>query len=569
MSRIKRLQRYLFPRVIDRFFPDQGAEIGRLVEMSAAAYRAGPYLLPPEKLLEQFTAASGGLGDLLSRLELDEFELFASDPLSFTSHDRARAVRYARHMHATNLAVERAVEMWTDFGAGQKVEYGSDDPGADEFLKEFTNSPRNESVLGEEQAEQISIAALNEGEVAIAHWLSFDGVDTVRLIPTDQLEILWLDPDDKTTPLWYVRKTDKGELYYPDWRATEAELNRRPPPDRAIRLDRPSGDVVDTVRIGGQDQPATRAVIQWHVRRRQINGRGLPQFLNAFEWAKVLEEFMSDRAAVARKAAMYTDNVTIQGGSRAVQAARSALESSLVNTTSGAGSWFDRNPPARAGSDWLQNALVNREWQNRDSGAAGARFDGRMIAGWTGLGVGVPLHWFGFPDAIPGGLATARELLRPWLEQLKRYRTWITAVYRTMGVVALSVAAGPGITVADLPTVNVSLDLSLIVDIETLVRIFDSLSGAIEKGTFPPLEGETIMRVIMFLILDKIGVKDAEKLTTEAPEPEAIDVAVAEIVQVAIRNYKNGTAEADDVVDFLTRELVGKRLELIGENGHG
>lgn len=545
----------LFAPFMTAVFPRQANEMRRIMETAAKAYHEGPYVLTPDKLIEQLQE-NGLLSDLFTRLELDEFDLlYGTGPFDLTAYDRARAVQYAKHMARANVAIERAVEIWTDFTLGQQVQVTSDNPQATVVIEEAMKADRNNAVLSDESIEQFSYIALNEGEVAIAHWFGLDGRVTIRPVPSEQLEIKWLDPNDKRVPLWYVRKTENGEYWFPDWRATPDKLERVQPPRHAINLANPEGDV-QTVSINGRDEPITRAVMQWHVRKRQDNGRGLPQFLGVMSWANQLTEFTSNRAAVARKAAMYTDNVKVRGGSRAVAAAQQRLQSSLANTTSGAGSWFDRNPPSTAGSDWIENEFVERTWQTRDTAAGSARYDGRMIAGVVSLGVGVPLHWLGFPDAIPGGLATARELLRPWLEQLQRYRVWITAVYRTMGQVIAKVG-GIDITAEE---VVVNLDIDKQLDIGVLITLTEKVGVMIEKGTFDPIAGDLILRALLSIILKNVGVPNAEELVAVTPETEEQAIGILEVVKTAVSRYREGETDPDQLIDFLVGSLVVERI---------
>lgn len=547
MSISQQISNYLFPRL----FPGKMKELTRMVDVFEYAYEKGGLIAPPGKVLEML-AENGQLMDLIIRTRGAAF----ATGFRITERDRISAIRQARYMADTNANVERAVQIWTDFGMGQRVTLRSEDKAANEVVNEFWMAQRNANIIGQRNLQERSEDALNEGELLFIFWYSpLDGEATIRTIPTDQIEILWEDPENRTIPLYYKHHTSDGDLYYPDWRATDEQLVRVTLPPGARRADQLSAG---SIEINGRPEASTQAVAMWASRKRnRTMGRGMPQFLNAFEWAKILTDFMGDRAAVARKAAMYTEKVKIDGGSRMVNSFKSRLQSSLASSTS---DFRDRNPPYAAASDWIENEAVSREWMSRDTGAASARFDGRMLGGQLSVATGVGLHWLGFPDAITGGLATAEELKTPFYQQIERYQLWLSSVFEEIGQVVLFLKAANGGSVDADAVVMVDMETPLFVLMEEIVALMTETVAAVEKGILDGAVGREIMRQLYLVALQRIGVRKPDKLFNTAANAEA---RLPDALALVMDNWKAGKVTDTAVVSY----LLGQLEELASEAG--
>lgn len=547
------LREHLENAVLLRLFPQHMQRVTRMFDIMEDAYQRGGLIAPPEKVL-QMLQEDGQLIDLILRTRGAAFAI----GYGVTERDRVSAIRYARRMADTNINIESAIKMWTDFGMGKRVEVRSDDTAADEAITEFMGASRNAPILGQRNLHELSEDVLNEGELAFAFWYSpVDGLATVRTIPTDQISIVWEDATDKTIPLAYVRQTDKAPVWYPDWRATDDQLRNAAIPDGARRADS-LGDTA--IQIGGRTEQATKVVVLWANRNRNKElGRGIPAFLNALEWATVLQDFMGDRAAVARKAAMYTETVTVQGGSRVLGQFKDRLQSSLVSSGHGR----DRNPPPVAASDWLQNEQVQREWQNRDTGATAARFDGRMIAGQLSVATGIGLHWLGFPDAITGGLATAEEMKVPFWLQIERYQLWLGSFFEDAARCALMLRRLHGQpSLNEQAKIMATLETHTAIVLEQVVALLAEVRQAVEKGVLPFGVGMALSRELIILAMSRLGIKEPDQVfdraVTAGPE------GVVEMAAKVVGNFKAGKVDADAAVSYLMTEL----LEVASRNGH-
>ena len=148
-----------------------------------------------------------------------------------------------------------------------------------------------------------------------------------------------------------------------------------------------------------------RAYTTCNVVAVQINlgteGRGWPQMTSGLTWSSAYGKILQDRAAVVRKRAMYDSKVKVKGGQRALAYVQGRVQSS--NVTQGG---MERNPPAAAGSDWLENEAVDRSPINMgNSGAQEAELDSTAIFGMATLAGGLFPHYAGKGEAFR--LATA------------------------------------------------------------------------------------------------------------------------------------------------------------------
>lgn len=517
-------------------------EMVGMVDIFEDAYDRGGLLMPPEKVVQQLKE-SGQLVDLIMRTRGRAFGV--SHQLS--EMDRDAAISYATYMFQTNVNIERAVRMWTDFGLGQRVDLRSADETANAVLDEFWNAIRNSSIIGQRHLHERSEDALNEGELALIFWYStVDGTSTVRRMPTKGLKVVWADPDDQTIPLLYLRELGDKKIAYRDWRTETADFE-----DAVDELNGPisADEFVPTITIDGDDVPVTQHVVLWASRNRNSTlGRGMPQFNNGLEWARVLQEFMGDRAAVARKAAMYTEKVRIDGGSRDLE--------KFKNRAEGGAQGYSDNVVSPAASDWLENTGVVREWMNRNTGATSARYDGRMLAGQLSVSTGIGLHWMGFPDAL-ANRSTAEEILRPFWQQIERYQVWWISVLEDVGRIVLKLKDEySAVDVNSDAKIAVTLETPLSVEVGLIVSLLKETREQITSGVIPADIGRDVVRELTLVALDKVGIRDSKGIYRPTSDVEGLDATQqAELTQTVLDNWKAGLLEDRAVVDYLANQL--------------
>lgn len=527
----KRLENWVLPRL----FPDHVKEVDRMVGIFEDAYQRGGLLMPPQVIIQKLRE-NGQLIDLIMRLRgAANANVFGGAyGVRFTDQDRIRAIQEARYLNDTDVNIEGAINMWTDFGLGKRVSVRSavDDTAVDTILKDFFNDPKNLPIIGQDNVQELSKDALNEGELLAIFWFSpLDGKATIRTIPTDQIGVVWEDATNKKVPILFSHNTDKGTFYYRDWRAS----------DRAVEtavMDLPKGAILtwegagDTIEINGRQEGATKAIALWKVRNR-TNGRGKPQFYNGAPWADELNTLIGARSAVAQQAAAYAEKVIVKGGSRAVNDLKSGLQSSLATGNE----WIERNPAPAPASTWIENENATREWMNRDTGASSARFDVRAVAGQVSVNTRIPLHWMGFPDAL-NNRATGREVLLPWIAQIGRYQLWFSSFFEEMGQIVLSLREQyGGMTFAD-KSIAVSLDAPTLIESEFILALMGQITTATEKTVIPYEAGTAAMKELVILALTAVGVRDAQEIYSTVgttPAAEALDQIVDKLVSGKIK----------------------------------
>lgn len=412
----------------------------------------------------------------------------------FTERMRQRAVIDSRTMYHMDALTPAAIDMWVDNGFGQAITVTPTDPALAPIWKEFWNAPRNQRVLGAARIQRNAQKELQDGEYFWEIWAStLDGQCTIRGVTTDAIREIVCDPDDPDVPLWYVKATPEGDVYYADWRATPDQLAAVPVPAQARN--------VDTLR------PLSR-VVMIPIQRNVIGRRGWPQMAQALIWARAYRDFIGDRATVAKKAAMYVETVTAKNtNQRGVDDIVRRLQSSLASTGFGP----DRNANTTAGQTWVQNEQVSREWNSRDTGASGAQIDGLTIAGQFAATARTPLHWLGRPDAMQNQ-AVADSATLPWYEQMQRYQTfWQSSFGELVEVVGRMHNQYGGGSVTDFGA-EVSMDSPFANDVAQIGTVLGQVASAgLQPGVAAQVSG-----ALMKLALKALGVQDVDALL-EAP----------------------------------------------------
>ncbi len=567
-------------RITRVFLSDHVTAMEHTIAVMENAYRQGPYLLSEKELVRQLSEADSYLVDYILRQR--NYQLLSGAVTSFGEEDRLRAVDEARLMYHYNVQTASAVQMWTDFGFGQSVEVKPRDEVLAEVFDEFWTARRNAPILEQHRIHKLSNAVINDGEVFLVFFssnirqaarrsASDNGADaqtdvdrkaktTIRRLDTKSIARIVYERDDPDIPLFYVRITeDLGEVWYPDWRATPGQL-------ASIKLPRNAKLVTDLgqkIVVGGKQISVTSAKVL-HLAYDDVDGRGWPVLGRMYVWARVYRDFMGDRAAVARRAAMFVDEVIHGGGSRATAAIENKFQSSL-----GTSSWgHDANPPAPAGSTLVHNKAVEVKRRPLDSGAGDAQNDGQMLAGQVSVGTGIPLHWMGWPQAL-SNRATAKEMRAPWNEQLERYQTFFVAGFQAMVEIVGMNAGG-----FEDYTTDVSLQSPLDVDVAEIQDLMTAVTDALTAGTVDTALGLLANNALVTRGLMTLGITDVQAALEDngneggtAPDDEEISVTDRVVLAALADNLQDGTITAEQAADYLRRELVAELQSGGTDNG--
>lgn len=427
---------------------------------------------------------------------------------------RLRSVEESRSLYLWDVVTQNIIDLWTDFGFGLKIGITCEDEKANESFQEFWTARRNSPVIGDKVLKDRSKDELVDGEIYFVFFASkMDGLTTIRVIPTEEITEIISDPDDKYKVLYYKREYTSGELgavsstvYYRDWQAEAKDLERAHLPDNAVKADQANAQV-------GDDQTGTD-VVMMHVGYRQIDGRGWPLMTAGAPWSRAYKNFLQDRAAVARLAAMYPEKIKVKGGQRVIDSIRATLESSLTQALSNG---VESNPPAVAGSTWLENESLERTRQPVGTGASDAEKDGAPLLAQAGLAGRIFPHYLGRGEAYR--LATATSMETPIFRAFNRYQQFWSSVFRDMVEVVLRFLEQYGGQDYSTYAARISTDAIVSVDIGQLAAVGNTLTQMAVNMVIPAKTAQAASIEILRVALQNSGVADVDNILNPDQEP--------------------------------------------------
>jgi hypothetical protein len=539
-----------------------GALLGReveqmrgMVQQLTQAYLFGPFeeATSPEALkrtLKEYDSAL--VQDLVNDIEWERMGVSGYDPLGNEAR-RQRAVKESRRLWIHDVVTSMGIQLWTDFGFGEQVTIEPHDVKADGAWDAYWDSDENDAVLGSDNVQALSENMLVDGEVFLAYYVStLDGSVTVRSIDTLEITEIVADPDDERRPLFYKRQWTPGPAsraqgqqtaYYPAW---QVWLARATTP--ASELADPYAKVADRIRdVERADlkNPATVVLVQHLAYKRKGGLRGWPLTTAAAPWSREHRRFRENRASIAAAVGMWVQKIKAQGGSRAIDAIKAKLGSSLALT--GRMDMMETNPPAPAGSTFLENDKATLEKLPLGTNASDAQFDGAALLMMAGLGLGVYPHYLGAGESFR--LATATAMEAPLHRQWSRYQQFWSATFRRMLriVLAMDTLYGSKRVYQDTGA-DVSTDRLIEVD---LSMISEAVDGLLTSGAQPYYEAGLIDDNLMGRILATIWRTALQALGSDDPGGIASDEAFGvteEPTEAAVAEHRpfrgKGTAHA-------------------------
>jgi hypothetical protein len=495
-------------RVVNYVFKDEVTELHEIVRSVSSDFQMIPYTMGRQRaLVEMIGEMDPQLFDLMLRMSRD-YSVVSSAQASDTY--RQTLIKQSRAMYLTDPVYSFGVKTWTDFGFSQAPSLAAADEGAGEIWAEFWTADRNAPVLGQRKLHKLSDNQVVDGELFFAIFAStLDGQTTVRTIePTEIKEILY-DPNDKNTPLYYRRDYagadgSGGSLYYPDWTATDEQLARANLPTDA-RL---------APKVGIGEQAGTDVKVL-HVAFREIGGRGWPLASTGMDWENVYSGFLKDRAAVAKAAASVVEKVKVKGGQRALDAVRAGIGSSIP----GGSDAYERNPPPVAGSVWLENDALQREWMNRPTGAADAEKDGQPLITQVGLSFGLFPHWLGRGEYYRLATATAMEM--PVLKSFNRYQNFWASVWQDMFKIVIGFAEKYGGKSFSDKTATISSNRIITLSQQDIAQAVTALNDMTDRGLIDAGVASEIGKMLIQAALETMGISGAQEMLQPVQPKEA------------------------------------------------
>lgn len=382
---------------------------------------------------------------------------YAGGGRSVEESDRMSLVESVRLWRRYDPLMMRGIALWTDYGFGQQVQITLTDDRSQAIWEEFWDD--NQRMLADHRIHDLSTTLLTDGEVFLCYWTSQNtGRTRLRRFPTEEITEIATMPDDKDIPLYYHRYTTEtdGQVidkWYPDCRATGAELEEAVLPDGAVRAE--------------QEDPLTHVQIQ-HVPFVLIDGRGWPMPRAAWDWAKAYREFIENHAAVAKSRAAVTEVLQHSGGSRATEELMATLQSGWTT------GWEETNPPPVAGSTAVMNKGADLTRLDLGTGATDAQIDSMMLIAQVATALQVPPFMLGRTDTMQNK-ATAEMAMEPTLRAWGRYQTLWRSVFSEMVDIVLGAAENYGtIRTGELDhTAQIVLSSPLDTDFEQVAQAVD------------------------------------------------------------------------------------------------
>jgi hypothetical protein len=528
MDRVREngLQQTAVEVVGGRWYRERNDRIAHIIDV---AYQRGPALVPTPELLKRLAEVDPHMVDLLTRMQ--GWNILASarwgTKIEFNERDRLRVVWESRYFYHFDVQMGNAVDMWTDFGFGQAVKIVPEDEGAREVWQAFWDNPRNRPLLRQRKLAQQSNDLVRDGEFFYEFTASgVDGSTTIRRVYTEEITEILYEDEDRDVPLFYVRRTDEGNVYYPDWQAKRYyadklddywtdHVEKGSIPRDARRADDAGGTFEAEVNGGMQTRRRTDVVMQ-QIAANETNGRGWPILRRAVAWANSLKQFLEDRATVARAVAAFVDEVIVTGGSRGIDAVKDKFASSLTTGTE----YTERRPAPAPGSILMHNEA--NEWRRRPltTGAGDAEADAMLMVGQVSAGTKIPPHWMGFPGAMQNR-ATARESSRPFDKQMERYQTTWVDVFKEWVEIVLWFAQqySPG-HAAGFETTDavVTLETPLDLEMEDVTKLMNAVTAAMTDGALDQVLGTAALSILVRKGLEDLGVREVVPAGAEEPK---------------------------------------------------
>lgn len=536
-------------RVERLIFPGHYRAMAEMMDITERAWRQGPALMGERALLQALQEASSPAIDYVLRQREAGLEAFFGQR-DFTESDRLRAVWKARRMTMTSIRAKQAVDMWTNFGFGQSVEIVPTDGGLKKVWDEFWTAPRNAPMLGQDVLGIHSNEVQQDGELYfVCFGAQVDGKTLVRRVDTTEITGRITAPGDPDTVLYFVRSAPgTTQTWYPNWSATPEQLKQVPVPRNAKLIT----DSVKTVVIDDKSVSVTSVkmllVAFDLVRVIGLSGntrerRGWPFFHRSYTWMEANEQFLRNRLAVAKRVAMFVDEIVHGGGSR-VQDNITARFSSNPDAYG-----VDANPGPPAASNLIHNKGVSVNRRPLETSASDALGDGQMFTAHVGTGMGgVPLHWLGYPQTLRGR-ETSLQMRKPWDKQLERYQImWVVAFQRMVEIVA----ANSG-TVFEDTSADVTLAAPIDIVVEEIARIMNSITEAARGGTLDAETAQKANDALTRLALNTLGIRDVDGMLEKDTEETAASAVAAAVEEfggdpVALAEFLHGLG--DDVLEM-------------------
>lgn len=460
-----------------------------------------------EQAVNQLKEASGPYFDEL----LLTIQNYQTSPI-ITNEMRRAKVAESRYMYVYDPMVQYIIELWTDFGFGQKPDVIPRDKEAQALWGAFWDDPNNQYLLGERTIQNTSNKLLIDGELFFVFFISRNtGKTTLRIIDTEQILDVVKMPGDNIAPLFwhksglintiYTPQDNVEDIYYLDahkWIMCDTIEEIKSLDKYLDTIDKRSYQIASEIRNDTD-------VIMMQVAYRKHEDRGWPLLSASSPWIKTYSDFLRWRAAVQAASASVVEKIKAKTGQRGIDSIKNAIQSSLSSS-----GYSERNPSTSPGSIWFENEAMNREWMVRPTGAAEAQDDGSAIMSQAGLGGKIFPHWLGRGESFR--LATATAMEAPVYRSFHRYQSFWSSVWRDMLKIVIHADKLYSPSPINVTSIDADVNTDAIINTELtditemMVRVAD-LAGVVDQESIVNTEYQLIKSG-----LQTLGVPDIDTI---------------------------------------------------------
>lgn len=468
----------------------------------------------------------------------------------FTREGLRRICRTSRIMALANPLLKRGLNIRQAYIWGGNVEIsarsGEEDGGQDvnAVVQAYLDDPLNRAAFtGPEAQEQLERALGTDGNVILAQFtLPSNGRVQTRVIPFDQIQEIYYNPDDVTEPWYYLRVysvtvvTDLGAFQTEERRELYPALRYRP-------VTRPRQLQVEGY---GLTQVKWDAPVR-HVKVNGLQGQkwGLGDLYPALPWARMHRDFLTDWATLVKALSQFAWRATTKN--------TAANKADMLRKNLQRAAAAVPGNPGTVGGVAVMTDDVTLEAMPK-TGATIDSESGKPLAAMVASSLGVPVTMLLADPGTTGARAVAETLDKPTIEEMNQRRTvWAEAYKDILEYVILQSVKAPkgelrariirddyGYEQVEWPDdTDATIDMVFPdleeIDPEVLIK---SLVLADGTGKVPPL-------VMVRLLLQALGVEDIDELVDEVTgsdgewtDPLAATAAAAG--QAAVDAYRRG-----------------------------
>lgn len=432
--------------------------------------------------------------------------------------------KQARLYYLKNPLVNRGVRIQSFYVFGRGINVSAKDETINEVIQAFLDDKENlRELTGAVARKQKDIDLRLDGNLFFVFFTHpTTGKVRISSIDVNEIEDVICDPQNRSK-VWFYKRI---------WTYTDFDLSTgEQKVISATRYYRDFKYSSEVKKIGDIEVDPNPV---YHIKTGGFhNWRfGVSEVYNTLDWAKAYKGFLEDFSTVVKALAKFAWNIKVQGGTRAVAAAKTKLGT----TFAASGTNVETNPPPVAGSTWIADNVPLDPVRTANSTTPAEQ--GKPIKLMVAAGFGLPDTFFG--DTDTGNLATAKALDRPTeLAFVDRQELW-KEIYETIlefvvyqSVIApegkLNAVANPDVNEYQEPVIvyngevdsHIDVDFPPILERDTKDYITAMVSAFTLDGKPPSVV--TDLKLIAKLMLTAIGVDDVDEIIDELyPEDTAM-----------------------------------------------